>query len=70
MKFFIQLKNKDNIITDIITYSKEGYQQIEAPLPLPDGVLGGWYRYVDNQFVLDNELYEQLNPQNNLTLLA
>lgn len=61
MTFYIQLKNDGDIITDIINYEKDGYQQISAPLPLPNGLLGGWYRYADNQFVFDEELYHNLN---------
>lgn len=62
MKLYIQT-NADSVVTDVITYPHGDYVEIEHELPLPDGLLGGWYRWVDGGFAFDQQLYDALHPE-------
>lgn len=57
MKFYVMLDN-DNVIRDVIDYPHEGYIEIEAHLPLPVGVNGGWFKLENGQIVE----YPELKP--------
>lgn len=57
MKFYVQL-DSGNIIRDIIEYEHPGYISVEAELPLPVGINGGWFKLEDGKFVE----YPELRP--------
>lgn len=61
MKLYMQTKN--NIVTDVITYPYGDYAEIEVELPLPDGLIGGWYRWDGGAFVFDQALYDALHAE-------
>lgn len=52
--FYLQL-TEDNIITDVIEYPVEGYVQVEITQVLPAGINAGWYRWIDGDYVLDED---------------
>lgn len=52
--------DSNNIITDVISYPVEGYTKASLPRPLPIGIMGGWWKYVDGVL---SEIPE-LNPTN------
>lgn len=53
--FYLQI-NTDNIITDCVEYEVDGYTPISLDLPLPDGLIGGWFKYENNAVVIHEEL--------------
>lgn len=56
--FYFQLNG--DIITDVIEYAHEGYIPVDLEeTHLPAGINGGWYRLIDNEYVLDEELYQE-----------
>jgi hypothetical protein len=50
MKVYVQT-DKENRVTDVITYPVDGYVEIEATLPLPPSVIGGTYELFGGTFV-------------------
>ena len=62
MLFYIQV-DSENVIWDAITYPHGDYIPVELPLPLPDGFIGGWHRWVDGAPVFDQERYDALHNE-------
>lgn len=58
--FFIKL-DKAGYVRDIITYAYEGFQEIQYDDVLPVGVMGGYYKWVDGEFVFDKERKAELD---------
>ena len=56
-KLYLQL-DQNNIIRDCIEYPHEGYIEHEATLPLPIGLIGGWWKLENGEFVE----YPELKP--------
>lgn len=54
-KVYLQL-DQDNTIRDCITFPHEGYIEHETTLPLPIGLIGGWWKLEEGQFVEHPEL--------------
>lgn len=55
MKYYLQVRS-DGIVTDAITYPVEGYIEYETNDPLPNGFIGGWFKYVDGKIIECPEL--------------
>jgi hypothetical protein len=56
-KFYFQLDG--DIITDAIEYPHEGYVESELDAThLPPGINAGYFRFIDGDFVLDENLKE------------
>ena len=47
--FYLKL-DSEVVILDCIEYPHEGYQQIQNE-SMPDGVNGGWWKYINGAFV-------------------
>lgn len=57
------IKLKDGYIIDMISYPYEGYILLDNP-NISDGLHCGCYKYLgDNNFVLDDMCYEELQRQ-------
>ena len=54
MKIYLQVR-PDGVITDCITYPHEGYIEHEVAY-IPQGINGGWFKFVDGQVVEVPEL--------------
>lgn len=54
MKIYLQVR-PDGIITDCITYPHEGYVEHDVDY-IPQGINGGWFKFVDGQVVEVPEL--------------
>ncbi len=62
MIYFLQL-NKDNVITDAISYYVNGYIEFESKYPLPAGINGGWWKLEKGVLVE----YPELRPGNEIS---
>lgn len=58
MQQFNVLTDNNGIIRDIIEYEHTGYTPVNAELPLPIGINGGWFKLEDGKFVE----YPELRP--------
>lgn len=56
-RFYLQL-DQENIIRDCIEYPHEGYIEHKTTFPLPVGLIGGWWKLENGQFVE----YPELKP--------
>lgn len=62
MNLYIQVR-EDGVVTDVITYPYGNYAEVEHDLPLPDGCIGGWYRWDGTTFVFDQALYDSIHSE-------
>ena len=53
--------DSDNVVWDAIEYEREGYTPVDVELPLPIGCIGGWYRWINGAFEVDQDRYDRLN---------
>jgi hypothetical protein len=66
MQFFIQI-NQEGYITDCIESSHTGYLPVDLPLPLPQGLIGGWYKYLgENEIGYDGLKHDELTELSKL----
>ena len=65
MRFYIQV-DADNVVHDCIMFPHGDYVPVEISTPLPDGFIGGWYRWKDGAPVYDRNLFEQVNELSQL----
>lgn len=62
--FYIKL-DAQNIVKDVLSYPHDNYIKITAT-ELPEGSYAGYYKYINNQFILDDVLfYEYLESIEN-----
>lgn len=62
--FYIKLDDQ-NIVRDVLSYPNDNYIKI-TNTELPEGSYAGYYRYINNQFILDDILfYEYLESIEN-----
>lgn len=59
MRMYIQI-DSDGYVRDAIEYAYGDYAPVEVTLPLPDGAIGGWYKWEDG-FVFDQQKYDELH---------
>lgn len=64
MKMYIQI-DSDDIVHDIVTMEVEGYQEVDVQLPLPEGVYGGWWKFIDGEFIEIPEL-KPISPEDEI----
>lgn len=62
-KFYIQL-DKDNVVRDCITYPYKDYMDVDLEVPLPRGILSGYYKYENGVLVLDEALKAEVEKEN------
>ena len=55
MKYYLLL-DENNIIQDAISYSTDGYIEVEVDKPFPAGINGGWYKWENGTYVEIPEL--------------
>ncbi|MFL0365388.1 hypothetical protein ACH0BF_20480 [Pseudobacillus sp. 179-B 2D1 NHS] len=66
MKFYIKT-DKNNIVRDVLTYSYEGFEEIEYDdHVLPRNILSGYYKWdaANNDFIVDEQLKKEIIREN------
>lgn len=64
MKFYIKL-DKHHVVRDVLTYQYEGFEEIEYDdHVLPRNILAGYYKWNGMDFVVDEQLKEEIIREN------
>lgn len=62
MKFWLQL-DKNNVIRDCIEFEYGDYVEAELEMPLPNGIIAGYHKYIDGKLIEDEDLKSEFEER-------
>lgn len=68
MNYWIQRDN-DGYVHDVIEYEYGNYEPIEYNDVLPNGVLSGYFKFENGNFILDEEKKQEIDDMNKVSYM-